>query len=104
MIPDAEPPTEQKGVYHAAHRGLAAALSVTASRLRCQDLVCSVEGQKTGSCFASHSTDAVAQRVAACLRRSPGMQLSCSLKSRCLITLLIAPHRVDLGGRALVEL
>src|SRR6266581_6993063 len=95
MIPDAEPPTEQKGVYHAARRGLAASLCLTASRLRGQDLVCSVEGQKTGSCCASHSPDAVAHRVAACLRRSPGMQLSCSLKSRCLIPLLIAPQSKD---------
>ena len=35
------------------------------------------------------------RRVAACLRRSAGMQLSCSLKSRCLVTLLVAPYGKD---------
>ncbi len=46
------PASEHEQVYHAAPRGQAAALSLTARRLHAQLQACSVAGKKTGS-FAS---------------------------------------------------
>src|ERR1700716_1720342 len=67
------PSSEHEKVYHAASRGLAASLSLTARRLHGQKNACSVEGKKTGR-FAS-------QRKAL-LSRLGGMQMSGRLESR----------------------
>ena len=84
--------TRHEPVYHAAHGCQAAALSLTATRLRGLLWACQVESQKNGGVLALVERD---QHELEPLSRSACMLLLCVLKGGRLIALVMQPHGKD---------
>ncbi len=84
--------TWHEPVYHAAHGCQAAALSLTATRLRGLFWACQVESQKNGGVLALVERD---QHELELLSRSACMLLLCVLKGGRLIALVMQPHGKD---------
>ena len=84
--------TWHEPVYHAAHACQAAALSLTATRLRGLNWACQVESQKTAGFLARVERD---QHELEHLSRSACMLLLCVLKDGCLIAAVMGPHGKD---------
>src|SRR5258708_30842578 len=84
--------TWHEPVYHAAHGCQAAALSLTASRLRGLKWACQVESQKRARFLARREEMPSHQRH---LSRSARMLVSCLLKGGRLIAAATRPDRKD---------
>ena len=84
--------TRHEPVYHAAHGCQAAALSLTATRLRGLFWACQVESQKNGGVLALVERD---QHELEPLSRSACMLLLCVLKGGRLIAVVMQPHGKD---------
>lgn len=84
--------TKHEPVYHAAHGCQAAALSLTATRLRGLFWACQVESQKNGGFLALVERD---QHELEPLSRSVSMLVLCVLKGGRLIALVMQPHGKD---------
>src|SRR6266568_693667 len=92
--------TEHEGLYHAARCCQAAALSLTASRLRGLKRLCSLESKKTAGFFAAHRSDGAVRVHQVDLSHEFGMSPLCRLKGRSFIAAMCKPHRVDVGWEA----
>jgi hypothetical protein len=86
---------EHEAVYHAARCCQAAALSLTASRLRGRKQACSLESQKTAGFLAAQGCAGVTPVPRKELCGEPGMSLLCRLKGRSVIAGMVEPHRVE---------
>src|SRR6266581_54699 len=84
--------TWHEPVYHAAHGCQAAALSLTATRLRGLKWACQVESQKNAGVLALVERE---QHELGPLSRSACMLLLCVLKGGRLIALVMQPHGKD---------
>ena len=84
--------TWHEPVYHAAHACQAAALSLTAARLRGQNKACQVESKKTAGFFARLPRLLRKPRHLSCSTR---MLVLCSLKDGCFIAAVLGPHGKD---------
>ena len=84
--------TWHEPVYHAAHACQAAALSLTAARLRGQNKACQVASKKTAGVFVHVPR---LPRKPRHLRCSTRMLVLCSLKDGCFIAAVLGPHGKD---------
>jgi hypothetical protein len=92
-----EQPTsiEHERVYHAASRGLAASLSLTATCLRGLKKACPVESEKTAGVFAAQRPRLAPLKDMGGLGSIPGMLVSCRLEESRLVPLALEPYGED---------
>src|SRR5437868_4500631 len=89
-----KPSTRHEEVYHAAPRCQGKRSGLTAWRLHGLKKACQVEGQKTGTCFASQQYESLIP-VSAGLSRTRSMSTLCSFKGLRVIAPMFVPDSKD---------